>query len=126
MVKEIYCKLPTDIGYEHKIETNNEIQCILQQIRMVLGTKPGDVLGAPGFGLNLNQFLFDYNRNMNEIRYLVNAAIGYYIKFDSNKYAVGCEINYGHNAGDPYEYAVIDIYVNQQKTLGVLVNQADD
>lgn len=123
MVREIYCKLPTDRGYEPKLETTDEIQQIVQQIRMVLGTKPGDVLGMPNFGIDLQQYLFTYTDTPEMIKFMVNSAIGYYIDYDDKKFSVGCEVSFGHNAGDTSEYAVIDIVINQKKILGILVNQ---
>ena len=36
----------------------DETEQILQQIRMVLGTKPGQVLGSYEFGIDLSKFLF--------------------------------------------------------------------
>lgn len=123
MIKDLYCKLPSDLNYQAKLETSDEIEMILQQIKMVLGTKPGQVLGSPNFGIDLQDYLFSYNNSPEDIKFLINAAIGYYIKFDPVKYEVGCEVNFGKNVGDPYEYAVIDIIINKKKCLGVLVAQ---
>ena len=58
MIKEIYTILTSDRNYKLQLDTNDEIVKILQQIRMVLGTRPGEVLGDINFGLNLNQYLF--------------------------------------------------------------------
>lgn len=126
-LKEIYCKLTSDVNYEPKLETDDEVQMILQQIRMVLGTKPGQVLGSPNFGIDLNKYLFSYNSSPEDIRYNVNAAIGYYIKFDPKRYTVGCEVSFGHepeSAGGG-EYCVIDVYINSVKSLGVLVTESN-
>lgn len=123
MLKELYVKLPTDNNYERRLECDGEgIQSIIQQVRMVLGTKPGQVLGAPNFGIDLQQYLFSYNTNPDEIKFMVNAAIGYYIKFDPKRYQVGCEINFGHDTnGD--EYGIIDVYINSVPYMGILVSQ---
>lgn len=123
MLQDIYCKLPTDRDYRGRIDTDSEEESIIQQIRMVLGTRTGQVLGAPNFGIDLQDYLFSYNTSPDEIKALVNGAIGYYIKFDPKKYEVGCEVNFGKEAGGTSEYAVIDIYVNKKKCLGVLVPQ---
>lgn len=123
MVTEIYCKLPTDRDYVNKLETVNEIQQIVQQIRMILGTKPGQVLGSPNFGIDLQKYLFSYNNSQKEIEYLVNGAIAYYIKFDTQKYTVKCEVSFGHEAERPNDYAVIDIVINENKCIGILVSQ---
>lgn len=41
MIREIYCKLPADRDYIKQMETSDEAYNILQQVRIVLGTKPG-------------------------------------------------------------------------------------
>ena len=71
MIKEIYCKLPSDLNYQNKIETVDELEQILQQIRMVLGTKHGQVLGSYHFGIDLQQYLFNYNQSQAQILYNV-------------------------------------------------------
>lgn len=40
MIKEIYNRTPQDQNYVLSIETENEIESILGQIKMILGTKP--------------------------------------------------------------------------------------
>ena len=53
----------------------DETEQILQQIRMVLGTKPGQVLGSYEFGIDLSKFLFRMNYTAEQILYLVNLVI---------------------------------------------------
>ena len=75
MIKEIYCKLPSDSNYERKIESDDEAYNILQQIKVVLGTKRGEVLGTYSFGVNLQEYLFSYNMSQEEILYSINAHL---------------------------------------------------
>lgn len=124
MIKEIYCKLPSDLNYQNKIETTDELEQILQQIRMVLGTKHGQVLGSYHFGIDLQQYLFNYNQSQAQILYNVNTALAQWVKFDESKYTVYADVAFGkNNNDDTSDYAVIDIIVNQKKCIGILVNQ---
>lgn len=123
MIREIYCKLPTDEDYEVKIESLDEAANILQQIKIVLGTKPGEVLGNPMFGIDLEKYLFTMNFNKDEIVELVNTEIQQSIYYNASKWNLSVDVLFGHNADDPYEYALIDISLNQRKCLGILVNQ---
>ena len=123
MIKEIYNKLPTERGYKRQLETDNEIEMIVQQIKMLIGTKEGDVLGAPGFGVNLQQFLFGFNNSVSDITNVMNNAISYFVKYDRNKYNVGVEVRFGQTSDGLSEYALIDILVNQYKVIGIFVNQ---
>ncbi len=123
MIREIYCKLPTDQDYEMKVEMLDEAKAILQQIKVVLGTKPGDVLGSPYFGTNLEDYLFKLNYNKEEMIQMINYEIYNNVRYNQNKWSIGVDIYFGHDANDPYEYAVIDISLNQKRCLGIVVNQ---
>lgn len=63
------------------------------------------------------------NYNANEILAEINYTLASTVKFNKNKYTVYADISYGHNYDDPYDYALIDIYINDLKYMGVLVNQ---
>ncbi len=123
MTKEIYCKLPTDRNYQSRVEYDDELEQILQQIRIVLGTKHGQVLGDYDFGIDLQKYLFSYNQSQEQILYNVNVVLAKYVRFDETKYNVYANVSFGHNDNDAYDYAVIDIVVNQKKCLGILVSQ---
>ena len=123
MIKEIYCKLPTDLDYEAKVEMEDEAKQILQQIKVVLGTKPGEVLGSLLFGIDLEKYLFTMNYNKDEIIEVLNSEIHTHIYYNPSKWTLDVDVLFGHNAKDAYEYAVIDIKLNEQKCLGIIVNQ---
>lgn len=123
MRKEIYCKLPTDLDYEIKCEFEDEAQQILQQIRMVLGTKPGEVFGSPMFGIDLEKYLFRMNYNKDEIIEVLNIEISSHIIYNADKWTLDVDVLFGHDAYDAYDYACIDISLNERKCLGIIVNQ---
>ena len=123
MIREIYCKLPTDQDYEMKVELLDEAKQILQQIKFILGTKPGDVLGSPYFGVNLEDYLFKLNYNKDEMIQMLNTEIFSNVYYNHNKWTLGVDVLFGHDADDPYEYAVIDISLNEKRCLGIIVNQ---
>ena len=73
MIKEIYCRMPSDPKYNGDIlSTSDEIERILQQIRVILGTKPGEVLGDPNFGCDLEDYVFAYGLKKQEIIFVQN------------------------------------------------------
>ena len=123
MIREIYCKLPTDLNYELKVESLNAIDNLLQQIKMVLGTKPGEVLGEPMFGCDLEKYLFLMNYNKDEIKQMILYEISTSISYNKDLFNVDVNRSFGHNANDPYNYALIDITINERKCLGIIVNQ---
>lgn len=123
LVREIYTRTPSDINYEIDFETENEIEAILAQIRMILGTKPLDVLGSPYFGINLGKYLFAYNFKADEVKALLIAHFNEFMIYDHQRYNVSIDIKYGKEHNDTSDYALIDITVNQQKCMGIVVSQ---
>lgn len=122
-LRDIYTKLPTDVNYLPIIETDNETQFILQQIKMILGTKPGDVLGSPTMGINLKQYLFNYTMDTGVVRQHIVEHLSKFVYYDTTKYDVDVDISYGKDADNGSDYAIIDISINQRKALGIMVNQ---
>lgn len=123
MIREIYCKLSSDPNYLPNVETQDEAFNILQQIKVVLGTKRGEVLGTYSFGVNLQEYLFSYNMSREEILYALNAHLANYVYYDTTKYNVYVDVQYGHDAGGITDYAVVDVFINEKACLGILVNQ---
>ena len=122
MIREIYCKLSSDPNYKKNIESQNEMENILQQCRVVLGTKRGQVLGSYEFGMNLDEYLFKYNFNEVEVLYRINQMLASYVYYNTTKYTVFAQVSYG-KTDDTSDYAVVDIYINDRPCLGILVAQ---
>ena len=114
--------MPSDINYvENKISTTDDIENILQRIRMIMGTEPGQVLGSPYFGVDLYQYLFAMNLDTKEIKDILDQHINTCISPFYNKYNVHCEVSYGQDHESRSDYALIDIFINDNKTLGIVV-----
>lgn len=123
MIREIYTRMPSDKNYILGIETHSEIESILGQIRMILGTKPMQVLGNVYFGVDLNKYLFNYGLDIEQIRTSIMSHFMQYLEYDKSKYTISLDIHYGKTTEDESDYALIDISINQQKCLGVIVAQ---
>lgn len=50
---------------------NNDIYLVLQQIDLLFGTKPKEVLGFENFGTNYDRYLYDLNITNEAIEYSV-------------------------------------------------------
>lgn len=123
MIHEIYCKLPTDLDYKPQVESTDEATNLLQQIKVVLGTKPGEVLGNPLFGCDIEKYLFTMNFNKEELTQIIKNEIYQYVVYDNSRWKLDVDVYFGHNSDDAYEYALIDIIINEKKCLGIIVNQ---
>ena len=58
---DLYFRSPTDPNYRDNVfESRNDIENTVQQVRMTLLTKKGEVLGEPNFGLDTTKYLFEF------------------------------------------------------------------
>lgn len=122
MIQEIYCGVPKSNNYKtYTIEISEDKDIILQKIRVLLGTRKGEVLGDPNFGINLEDYLFDIGIPEETIRSEVIRQITNYVAPGMNPmYQLDVKVNFGKTS-DSEDYMIVDIYINQQKTIGFLV-----
>lgn len=120
---DIYNRLSSDQNYKRQVETEDEVEMILSQVKMILGTKPGDVLGAPYFGVNIKKYLFNLSYNQAEMTKIIREGILSSIQYDKSRYNVDVSIDFGKDRNNYSDYAVINVAINQIKRLGVLISQ---
>lgn len=120
MIKEIYTRTPDDPYYvEGIIDYSNEVESILSQIKLLLETQEGDVLGAYNFGTDLEYLIFNTKQNGEEIISKLHDKIDDFIYYNSDNISIDFAINFG-DSGLGYDIAVLDIYINGQKSIGFL------
>jgi hypothetical protein len=119
MLKELYMRDPSDPLYqENVLEQSSEIETLLGEIRMIMFTKQGDVLGSYTFGYNLEDNLFLFNLSGENLRSRLIDMIFYYCP-DAAKFDVDLTVEFFR--GTVRDVCLIDIYVDGQKSIGVLV-----
>lgn len=117
---------PYQNGYDSVIECQNIEETILQRIRVCLGTKPGDVLGDPLFGIDLEDYIFNMGVSKDEIEedvriFLTRYAIIGYESF----YTLQINVEFGKDVTSPtapHDYFIIDVILNDQRAMGVIVS----
>jgi len=68
-MREIYNRDPLDPNYNpYQIETSDPVEICVGQIKMLLLTNKGEVLGDPKFGLNLEDLIFNLNLSESSIK----------------------------------------------------------
>ena len=61
-VRDFYMRTLGDPKYiKDTLETTDDIEEAVSQIRMTLLTEKGEVLGEPDFGVNVNKYLFEFD-----------------------------------------------------------------
>ena len=110
---------PSDpLYYPGILEQSSEIETLLAQIRMIMFTKQGDVMGSYNFGYNLEDNLFMFNVNEDELKAKLLESIYLYCP-DAAAFKVDVTAQFFR--GSVRDACLIDIFIDGQKSLGVLV-----
>lgn len=120
MIKEIYLRNIKDPYYDNILEHSSDTESIIQQVKMILGTENGQVLGDYNFGVNLKKLIFQTSFPQDKIENLIQEQISQYINY-TDTYSIQTKVSLGKSS-DGKEFGVIDIIINQEAVIGVLVN----
>jgi hypothetical protein len=79
---EIYNRDPGDFGYkENVLETTDPIEICIGQIKMLLLTNKGEVLGDPSFGISLDNLVFNLELSEDSVKREIDFQINTYCPF---------------------------------------------
>lgn len=120
MLSDLYFRSKDDPNYvEGVLETSNEIECLLNQIFMIIKTNSGEVLAGPYFGGNVDETLFSTAGSIHEFKQKIVEQINTY-SLISQKYNIDVLPN---TYDDGYQQtAVLDISVEGHNLLGFMIN----
>jgi len=119
MVQEIYIRNPEDPNFKVNIlHHSNPIESIISKIRVLFGTRQGQIIGDLNCGLGIEDLVFETRINKLQLEEDIKRQIGLYVSESSN-YKIKPEVSFGKASG--YDYCVIDILIDNQKIFGVLV-----
>jgi len=108
-MKEIYNRDPSDPGYkEGQLEVNDKVEMAIGQIKMLLLTNKGEVLGDPLFGLGLDSLLFEMNLSEDSIKEQIRKHIFTYAPEFSN---VGGSFDVKFQLGTKRDIGLFDFYI---------------
>lgn len=99
-------------------ETHDADVQLIQAIRMLLMTKPGDILGAPDFGIDLESMVFTLALNSNKMSRDIQEKIAMFIP-SAKEYTIGVTIGFAQ--GTVRDECLINILVNNNKQFGIYV-----
>lgn len=117
--KDIYIRDPLDPNYVFGVyEHSNEVESIIAKIKVLFGTRQGQVLGDFNIGLGIEDLIFETRINKFDLEEKIKRQIDQYVD-ESSEYAIEPRVSFGKT--DEYDYAVIDILIDQQAVLGILV-----
>jgi phage baseplate assembly protein W len=115
-INEIYCKLTTDPFFEtERLEVSNEIEALIEKLRMIMLTRKGEVLGEPDFGVDLEQYIFETFFDRGAILNEINQQLSRYVP-EANRFKLNAVVSV--TKGEYRDNIVVDIFINQEKILG--------
>jgi hypothetical protein len=119
MIKDIYIRNPADPNYVYGLyEHDDAIESIITKIKMILGTRQGQVLGDTNFGVSIEDLIFETRINKFDLEEKIRAQITQYVS-EASQYKIDPKVQFGRAEG--YDYCVIDFFINSVKALGILV-----
>lgn len=119
MVQDIYIRGPQDPNFVFGVFSHSDpIESIITKIKMILGTTQGQVLGDLNFGVGIEDLVFETRINKLELEEKIYKQISLYIT-EAKQYKIRPIVSFGH--ADGYDYCIIDIFVDDQRVIGVLV-----
>ena len=119
MIQDIYIRSSKDPNFVYGVLSHSDpIESIITKIKMILGTTQGQVLGDLNFGVGIEDLIFETRINKVELEEKIYRQISSYIA-EASQYKIKPTVSFGK--ADGYDYCVIDIYINDEKVIGVLV-----
>lgn len=119
-IKEIYAKDPADPNYQNNIIEHSDVyETVLSKIRMILYTKPGEVLGDLNFGVNLEEYVFSLNASNTSIQEKIEEQINTYVP---EVYAMSISVNVSFGKRETYDECYIDIKINGKNAMGLIIS----
>jgi hypothetical protein len=119
---DFYFRAPGDPNYqENQVSCSNSIENTIEQIRMTLLTKKGEVLGEPDFGLDTTKYLFEFEGfPLSSLESEANTQIQNYVMM-SKTYTIGAKAFTLDDVSDVYKTSLgLDITVNGTRSFAAL------
>jgi hypothetical protein len=119
-MREIYNRDPQDPNYNpYQLETTDPIEICTGQLKMLLLTNKGEVLGDPKFGLNLEDLIF----NLDLYEASIKKELDLYLKAYVPLFAIlGGTYNLKFFVGSLRDIATLDFSIPKDGALSPLVS----
>lgn len=119
MIRDLYVRSWDDPNYQYGVlEHSDLIESIITKIKVLLGTRQGQVLGDLNFGLGIEDLIFETRINKIQLEEKIKSQFDQYIS-ESKDFSITPSVSFGKDEG--YDYAIIDIFISNEKVIGILV-----
>lgn len=93
-IRDFYMRTEEDPRFrKDQIEVYDSIEACVNQVKMTLLTRKGEVLGEPNFGIDLEQYLFEFELNPSSLSDDAYSQVSTYV-IEARKRNVNISPNY--------------------------------
>lgn len=117
---EIYPRNPDDPNYkEGLLHTDDEVEILIGMIKNCMLSRPGEVLGDPYFGIDLEGLIFELEIDQVSLRKAIELHLITYAPLAYSTFNVDFEI--GFFKGETRDACVIDFAIKGNPILGIKI-----
>jgi hypothetical protein len=117
---EIYPRNPDDPNYkEGLLHTDDQVEILIGMIKNCMLSRPGEVLGDPYFGIDLEGLIFDLEVDQATLNRAVELHLLTYVPLASSVFDVGFKI--GFLRGETRDTCIIDFAIKGNPILGIKI-----
>jgi hypothetical protein len=125
MALDIYLRLPQDPNYNANfLEVEDDISNFVQMIEMMLTTVPGEVLGEPELGCNLEGYLWNPYITVGTIKNDITSQIRRFC--GNSQLSIPFSVDVNFVKGDVSDSILVDIEIDGRKVLGIAATPNPD
>lgn len=125
MALDIYLRLPQDPNYNANfLEVEDDISNFVQMIEMCLTTVPGEVLGEPELGCNLEGYLWNPYITVGTIKNDIMSQIRRFC--DYSQLGIPFNVNVSFLKGNISDSILVDIEIDGRSILGIAASPNPD
>ena len=119
-IAEIYPRNPDDPLYQpNKLESEDLVEILVGQIKQMMLTNPGEVLGDPFFGINLEGLSFEFVVNQKQLEDSIKMQLYTYCPLARDVFRV--DFTVGFFQGTTRDACVIEFAIGNNPILGIKV-----
>ena len=125
MALDIYLRLPQDPNYNADfLEVEDDVSNFVQMIEMCLTTVPGEVLGEPELGCNLEGYLWNPYITVGTIKNDIMSQVRRFCNY--SQLSIPFSVNVNFIKGSISDSILVDIEVDGRSVLGIAASPNPD
>lgn len=119
MIQDLYIRNPTDPNYKYGLLSHSDpIESIISKVKMILGTRSGQIFGDLAFGVGIEDLIFETKINKTQVEEKIKMQFDRYIS-ESKDFKITPQVSFGR--AENYDYAIIDVFIDDKRAVGLLV-----